>query len=78
MTSSMELVLTSIGIQNELIVITTEMLALMRGGFNSINISCIFTYFVNNTYFAHVIITSTQIGDLKIHVTPKVVPSVLL
>jgi len=41
MISSMELVLASIGIQNELIVITIEMLTLMRGGFNFINIICI-------------------------------------
>ncbi len=54
MTSSMELVLTSIGIQNELATIV-EMLALMREGFSSINIPCILLIYI----VAHVIIANT-------------------
>lgn len=77
MTSSMELMLTSIDIQNELIVTTLEMPTLMRKGSSSINILCILPILPIIPIVAHVIIASTQVKDLEIHVTLKAIPLVL-
>lgn len=77
MTPSMGLVLASIGIQNELIVIIAKMPSLMWRRFSSTNIPCLLPILPTIPIVAQVIIASTQVGDLEIHVTPKVVPLIL-
>jgi hypothetical protein len=77
MISSMEPILTSIGIQSESIVIIVEMLTQMQGGSNSATVSCTLPMLPIILIDALVIIANTQIGNLQIHVIPKIVPLVI-
>lgn len=77
MISSMEPILTSIGIRSESIVIIAEMLTQMQGGSNSATISCTLPLLPIVHVDALVIVANTQVGNLQIYVIPKTEPLVI-